>query len=86
MTTIQIHLSDEQWQHLQRLAEQCQRAPEALAGEVLAHWLELEEQHWQQRMERVLEIFRRHTHGVDQAEIEREITAAFEEYRTECAR
>lgn len=85
MATFQIQLSEAEWQQLKRIAEQRQRPPDELAREILTHWLALDEQDWQARMERVLQAFRQYTRSIPPDEIEREITAAFEEYRSECA-
>ncbi|MCS6923205.1 MAG: hypothetical protein NZM10_02385 [Fimbriimonadales bacterium] len=85
MSVVQIRLSEVEWQQLMRFAEQRQCPPDELAREVLAQWLALDEQDWQARMDRIIHTFRLHTQNTPPNEIEREITAAFEEYRSECA-
>ncbi len=85
MSTLTIQINDQAWRQLQQLAEIRQCSPDELVQEVVVQWLELNEQDWQARMERLIQEFRRHTQGVDPAQIEADITAAYHEYRSECA-
>ncbi|MCS7065870.1 MAG: hypothetical protein NZL85_06280 [Fimbriimonadales bacterium] len=85
MSTLQVRLDERAWRQLQQLAQQRHCSPDELARDVLLQWLQIDEQDWQARMERLIQAFRRRTQGIDPDEIEAEITAAYEEYRSECA-
>ncbi len=85
MATLKIDLSETDWQRLQSLAECRQVSPEVLAREVLSRWLQLTEEDWQKRMEQLLQAFRRASQYQPPEDIEAEITAAYEEYRQQCA-
>jgi arsenate reductase-like glutaredoxin family protein len=85
MRELLIKVEEQDWERLQYLAECRQVMPEELAREVLSQWLQMTEEDWQKRMEQLLQAFRRVSQHLSPEEIEAEITAAYEEYRQQCA-
>ncbi len=85
MSTLSVQIDEQMWQQLQQIAERRQCRPDELVREVITQWLQLSEQEWQARMERLIHEFRRSTQGIDPAQIEADITDAYREYRSECA-
>jgi len=85
MRELLVQIEEQDWERLQYLAECRQLAPEELAREVLSQWTQMTEEDWQKRMEQLLQAFHRASQHLSPEEIEAEITAAYEEYRRQCA-
>jgi ribosomal protein L29 len=85
MRELILTMDEREWEQLRSLAECRQASPEELAHRILSQWLQLTEDDWQKRMEQLLQAFRSASEHLSPEEIEAEITAAYQEYRQQCA-
>jgi len=85
MRELTLTVDEQEWERLQSIAACRQVSPEELAHKVLSHWLQMTEEDWQRRMEQLLQAFRSASEHLSPEEIEAEITAAYQEYRQQCA-
>jgi predicted DNA-binding ribbon-helix-helix protein len=87
MRELVIRLDDNEWQSLQRTAEQMNCSVEDLIHRVVHEVVaqpQVSPDEWQQRFTNlVLRVYQR-TAKYSSEEIEADITAAYEEYRREC--